>query len=318
MVKDLTSILSKVAKIGVATTLAAIGINNIIDYRNLANLRNEYSKEIYDKSKSLFTTNYFNYKMMKIDNIEDLNEYYNTIHKDKLKKTSEFYRDISGSISIDNMRVVSQKKLDSSFMFEKEWNEYVKSGYDIKKSRPLLKKMREISKKNSSKYYIKEINNVKNPEDVMSELIFMRTDSDKNIFGENDYSASFRVVHKNKKDDCDGGTIYAAGALYDNGFAPYELVLKEEGEIKNILHAVFIYKTDEGNFGTLGINKEDMLYPRYNSIEKLVEKINDLMDNSFSTYEIYNIEKPFPDFIHNNKNNDPTVFYYNPKSICNE
>jgi len=94
--------------------------------------------------------------------------------------------------------------------------------------------------------------------------------------------------------------------------------IKKKKKNKNNWHALYIYKTDKGNFGTLGINLVDMLYPRYNSIEKLVNKINEGYKFNFTHYEIYDIKKQFPNFINNNKNNDPREMYNDLRNICND
>jgi len=106
------------------------------------------------------------------------------------------------------------------------------SKYNKKIPKLLLERILTNSLKKSNKDYNKEIKNIETIEDVMSQLIFIEYQSDSITFKKDDFSASFKTVHKNKKDDCDGGVIYSAGALLDDGFPPYELILYEENKKK--------------------------------------------------------------------------------------
>jgi len=122
-------------------------------------------------------------------------------------------------------------------------------------------------------------------------------ENDIKVYGKRDYWASFKQIHKNKKDDCDGGALAAAAILSDDGFQPYIAVLSDEGTPVQA-HAIFVYKTDKEKYGSIGINRSDCT-SGYDSLEKLVN------DMGFSHFQIYNISKYNPDYINNDKDNDP-------------
>lgn len=279
----------------------------------LEKLNNKYANQIYKKTKSEIATRHFEEEARKFNNVKELKKYYFKVNNDLPKNISELYKEKSGYILPEDMKTVSQKALDSSFTLEEELNRYVESGYDAAKSIVLMDKIGKNYKKNSSDNYLEEIENVKIVEEVMSQLFYIKGADDIDVFGIEDFTASFRIVHHNKIDDCEGATIYAAGALSDNGFPAYELVLYGERKMgrktKKILHSLFIYKTDEGNFGTLGKREGNILYPRYNSIKKLVNKINERIKIKYKEYQIFDIEKQFPDFIDNNKDNNSMNMY---------
>ena len=122
------------------------------------------------------------------------------------------------------------------------------------------------------------------------------------IYGKENYWASFKIIHKNKVDDCDGGAVAAAAILSDDWFPPYILVMsdKEKG------HAVFLYQNQKGKYGSIGINNEDINPPIIDSLEELVRKIgkNIGMKDDIN-YEVYDLGSLHPDFIDNDLDNCP-------------
>jgi len=323
MGKDLRDILSSTAKIMLVAYVFSLGINKYIsNIKKLEDKKLEYSNKIFDETNSPLVTNYYDYKLNKMKNIKDLNYYFKNIDKNVLKESSDFYKKYSGYILPEDMQTVNQNKLDNEFNWENDWNNYCNHKLDPIKTKSFIIKIFNNAMTTSSENYKKEIKNIKTIEDVMSNLFFMKYQDDYITYKKADFMASFKKVHHNRADDCDGGMIYAAGALSDNGFPAYELILRGEKYKNNkkitLNHSLFIYKTDKGNFGTLGINKEDMLYPRYKSIEELVEKINKGMGIDYTEYEIYDLKKQFPNFIDNDKNNDPRYMYTKLRNICED
>ena len=125
---------------------------------------------------------------------------------------------------------------------------------------------------------------------------------DSEIYGQGDYWASFKEIHKNGRDDCDGGAIAAASILIDDGFPPHILLI----EGSSSTHAVFIYRNKEGKYGSIGINKQDYILPTLDSPSKLAEKLSESVGlKPLEGYEIFNMNHFHPDFIFNDINNDP-------------
>lgn len=157
----------------------------------------------------------------------------------------------------------------------------------------IVHKVKEVAEKD----YLTVIKELKTPlEASLYCTKIIEYENDIKVYGKKDYWASFKHIHKNKKDDCDGGALAAAAILSDNGFQPYIAILSG-GVIPNQAHAIFVYKTTKGKYGSIGINSSDCK-AGYDSIEDLVK------DMGFSSVQIYNISKVFPDYIDNDKNND--------------
>ena len=109
---------------------------------------------------------------------------------------------------------------------------------------------------------------------------------------------SFKHIHKNEIDDCNGGALTAAALLSDDGYEPLVLTMLEKGGEKpnpSMGHIIFIYKK-ENKWGTLGINPSDCQEPKYSSIEEIVQRYN------FITYFVKNIKEEYPDYIDNDIN----------------
>ncbi|MDP2908796.1 MAG: hypothetical protein Q8N77_03235 [Nanoarchaeota archaeon] len=122
-------------------------------------------------------------------------------------------------------------------------------------------------------------------------------EKDINVYGKKDYWASFKNIHKNKKDDCDGGAFAAAAILSDDGFPPYIAVFRNNKEA----HAVFVYKTTEGKYGSIGINTSDCV-SGCGSIEELRDRLSKVKDK-YTHIKVYDLSKQYPDYIDNDKDN---------------
>jgi len=188
---------------------------------------------------------------------------------------------------------------------------------EIKRVTPKKVKSIEIIQSNESykerenKIYSLKYNNYK---DILSEVKDVRDaeiyctkilvkdptpyiETDKLVYGEEDYWASFKESFTHKLSDCDDGAIAAAALLYDNGFPPYFLRLCGRRED----HLVFLYKNKEGKFGTIGINPEDCQEPK--EINELINEFNrNYPGQGIFTYDILNAKKIFPDAIHKEGN----------------
>lgn len=157
----------------------------------------------------------------------------------------------------------------------------------------IVHKVKEAAKKD----YKSVIKELKTP--LEAKLYCMRIleyEKDSVVYGKEDYWASFKYIHENKKDDCDGGALAAAAILSDDGFPPYIAVLSKETAPRSA-HAIFVYKTKEGKYGSLGINILDC-FSDWNSIEEIVSFLG------YDSFQIYDISKRFPDYIDNNRDND--------------
>jgi len=127
----------------------------------------------------------------------------------------------------------------------------------------------------------------------------LQSRDDKIVYGKLDYWASFKYINITKKDDCEGGALAAAAILSDDGFPAYIAILRNFNEN----HAVFVYKTTEGNYGSIGLNDSDCISD-CKSLEELKERIGKGMWKKFNTLHVYDISKRYPDYINNNKHND--------------
>ena len=133
----------------------------------------------------------------------------------------------------------------------------------------------------------------------------LKYDKDINVYGVDSYFGSFKKIHENKRDDCDGGALAAAAILSDDGFPPYMLIIKGDLKAQVKAHVVFLYKDKNGKYGSIGINRLDVNPPIFDSVDSLANKL--AMDAGFSLncYEIYDLSKVYSDFIDNDKDNDP-------------
>lgn len=144
-------------------------------------------------------------------------------------------------------------------------------------------------------------------EAVVYNVELLEYKKDIETFGKRDYHASFKHIHENKKDDCDAGAIAAAAILSDDDFPPYVAILETPGI--NIAHEVFVYKTENGKFGSIGINDTDCLF-NYNSLEELRIEICKGLEHKHTKITVYDLGKRYPDFIDNDKDNDPQKLDY--------
>jgi len=145
--------------------------------------------------------------------------------------------------------------------------------------------------------YKQAIAKVKTPEDAAKYLtVFLSYQPDKKTFGIYDYIASFKRIHENRHDDCDGGAIAAAALLSDNGYPPLILVMYNYGS-KRDAHAVFPYQENK-RWGMLGINSKDCQWPTYDSIEEMVRTTGE-----YDSFYINNIAKICHNWIDNDINN---------------
>jgi hypothetical protein len=157
----------------------------------------------------------------------------------------------------------------------------------------IVHKVRESAKKDY-KSVIKELKTPLEAKLYCTKILEYKNDSV--VYGKNDYWASFKYIHKNKKDDCDGGALAAAAILSDEGFPPYIAVLSKK-ETPDQAHAIFVYKTTGGKYCSIGINVLDCLF-KCDSMEELTNALG------YDYFQIYNISKRFPDYIDNDRNND--------------
>jgi hypothetical protein len=143
---------------------------------------------------------------------------------------------------------------------------------------------------------IKEVKDIRGAELYCTKMLHYNvTDMDNILYGEEDYWASFKQTNLQKLGDCDDGAIAAASLLYDDGFPPYFLILnRKKGKSS---HMVFLYKDEEGRYGSIGINEDDNQRPNSKNISDLVKKLGE-----YDSYKIYDGSKIFPNAIHDEGN----------------
>lgn len=164
-------------------------------------------------------------------------------------------------------------------------------------------KAKELVESLKDKSYKDVIAALKTPlEAVVYNVELLEYKSDVEVFGKRDYHASFKRIHKNKKDDCDGAAIAAAAVLSDDGFPAYVAILETPGV--DVAHEVFVYKTENGKFSSIGINDTDCLF-NYNSLGELRVEICKGLRHKHTKITIYDLGKRYPDFIDNDIDNDP-------------
>lgn len=144
-------------------------------------------------------------------------------------------------------------------------------------------------------------------EAIVYNLELLEYKKDIETFGKRDYHASFKHINENKKDDCDAGAIAAAAILSDDDFPPYVAIL-ETPDIKEA-HEVFVYKTESGKFGSIGINDSDCLF-NCDNLEELRVEICKGLKHKHTKITVYDLGKRYPDFIDNDKDNDPQNLDY--------
>jgi len=116
---------------------------------------------------------------------------------------------------------------------------------------------------------------------------------DREIYGERDYWASFKESYSKGFGDCDDGAIAAASLLYDDGFPPYFLLLNG----KRQSHIVFLYKSKEKKFGTIGISDIDCIRPTHKNLSKVLKKFEKGLNDKFK-HKVLDASAIFPQAIH--------------------
>jgi hypothetical protein len=136
---------------------------------------------------------------------------------------------------------------------------------------------------------------------------------DKERFGR-DYWMSGKKTHDFKVVDCDDGAMVAGSLLKDNGFSNYILCMTGRETRPGPMgtktsvpfgHAVFIYKTTEGDIGSIGINKPDVRSPRVKTMEEFLQHYSTETGDEIEDWHIYDIGSVYPDYDTNSINNNP-------------
>jgi hypothetical protein len=111
--------------------------------------------------------------------------------------------------------------------------------------------------------------------------------------------------------DCDDGAVFAA-ALLESEFKPYILYLYNgyvgcppHSCAVDCAHAVFAYKTKDNCFGSIGLNKSDVVPPYCDSIREVVNTISKESRINWADYYMFDISQNGTDFISGSENNKP-------------
>ncbi len=212
------------------------------------------------------------------------------------KETINEIKSTQYTLSPEEMKTVPSKKI--KILSEKELNTLEKK---VKAQTSSIKNIDSLTKKFGLNEAI-----------IYSDRV-LKYEYDSIQYGKN-YWAPLKTIHKTKKDDCDGGAIAAAALLQDDGFPPYILWLKS----KKDAHVVFLYKTDKGEYGSIGINHNDCQYPQP-SIKDLIKKINKKFYNDpkkrYTEMIILNMEEAGKSIIYDTTNLRPTIYKSNIMEI---
>ncbi|MFH1174815.1 MAG: hypothetical protein V1725_06790 [archaeon] len=126
-----------------------------------------------------------------------------------------------------------------------------------------------------------------------------------NEYGLPTYFVDFKTIHEKKEDVCTGGATAAAALLYDNGFHPYVLIMRAKNSDKS--HVVFVYKSTDGWYGSIGINEID-IRTFADSLGQIAQDIIWLGEQTYpASYKLYELNGP--GFIDEHKNHDPRMDY---------
>ncbi|MFH1770285.1 MAG: hypothetical protein ABH828_01890 [archaeon] len=148
------------------------------------------------------------------------------------------------------------------------------------------RKRAEVGALYDGKTHQEVMNMVKTPEQARDYCIYyLNYQHDDVTYGVGDYWASFKEVHNEKKDDCDGGAVAACATLDRDVNAWFAMMTGDS----TVGHAITIYqgvdKHGEPAYGTIGINKGDYTEPRFKSAEDIMKYYNHAMGSDYDTIQ---------------------------------
>jgi hypothetical protein len=86
-----------------------------------------------------------------------------------------------------------------------------------------------------------------------------------------DYIPSFKWIHENKKEDCDGGALAACALLSDDQYVVRMASIgKDDAEFG---HAICIFYEQGKGYGSIGIRSSDFREAKYNSPAEIVKDL---------------------------------------------
>lgn len=142
-----------------------------------------------------------------------------------------------------------------------------------------------VERKYKDKSYQEVIDIIKTPREAQDYCsYYLRYQYDKELYGSEDYWATFNLTHKNRAGDCDDGALAAAALLQDNGYEPLILSMSSYSEG----HAVYLYKKD-GKYGSIGINSTDYHEPKFDSLDSLVNTFRPTLFKKYEYYYVINV-----------------------------
>ncbi len=111
------------------------------------------------------------------------------------------------------------------------------------------------------------------------------------------HAYTFHDIHERRKGDCSEATVAAAALLSDDGYAPLVLFFRRPFDDKIFpRHVIFVY-SQNSQWGSLGINGQDIQRPIYSTLEELALQF---------PFEEYTFEKlpveKFPGWISGSEN----------------
>lgn len=126
--------------------------------------------------------------------------------------------------------------------------------------------------------------------------------TDENRWG-GEYWASWPEMLQDHVGDCDDAAVSAVSLLARNGVQTYLMTIdgrevvygpRGAGEI-SFGHALCIYKTSDGRYGSVGINKSDIQPPQATSLDEFVSILSATTGYQYNDITIYDMLKAFPD-----------------------
>ncbi|MEK6809436.1 MAG: transglutaminase-like domain-containing protein [Nanoarchaeota archaeon] len=128
---------------------------------------------------------------------------------------------------------------------------------------------------------IKQINT---PEETQQWLETVLTyESDKFLYGKEDFWAPCGLTYQHKKGDCEDYAICAAAILREDIDLGYIITVYNSDSLKREAHAVFAYRLN-GKWGIISNDKNQFRSPKYQSLPKV---LLDSIDEKYTEYMVY-------------------------------
>jgi hypothetical protein len=194
------------------------------------------------------------------------------------------------------------KKILSNFIIYSTLISQVSTNSDLAPQ----KLSRDIYKNKSLEEVVREVKTWRQAgEYILTHLKYL--DDEKVAYNYPDYMP-FKTIHESGFEDCDGGAVAGAALLSDNNrYQCFNMVFSNDST--GIGHAVtLVYDEVTQKFGSLGINKGDIIEPQYSWCDEIAYRINKNAKAQFNMVSIFEFDyssliygKHFVDVIRGNE-----------------